>query len=103
MILANTSDPEVIFGALTTKDDGSINMMSDFSPLHILPEITSVLHHSNSFSEITFSEPDVLNITLKARHLLPNYSELSSRSGGVRDAYSSFWNEFLNCAPLEHL
>lgn len=43
VIEADTSDPEIIFGAQQTVVE------SPQSPLHMLPEITLVLHHLNSF------------------------------------------------------
>lgn len=100
VIKADTSDPEIIFGAQQTVDDDSLSdtllyQADEFpqSPLHILPEITLVLHHSNSFSEMieAFSDPEIINKTLKVRRLLPDNSvEMGSGSGVVRDVYSSF-------------
>ncbi|XP_049900229.1 uncharacterized protein LOC126390120 [Epinephelus moara] len=110
VIEAETSDPEIIFGAQQRVDDDSLSDTLIYqpdelpqSPLHTLPDMTLVLHHSNSFSEMieAFSDPDIMNKTLKVRRLLPdNTVEKGSGSGVVRDVYSSFWVEFYERCTL---
>lgn len=56
-----------------------------------------VIHHTNSFSEMTeaFSDPEIMNKTLKIKRLLPDNSvEKGSGSGVARDSLSRFWEEF---------
>ncbi len=104
------SDPEIIFGAEQTANDESLSdtllyQPDEFplSPLHTLPEITLVLHHSNSFSEMieAFSDPEIMNKTLKIKRLPPdNTVEKASGSGVARDSLSSFWEEFYERCTL---
>lgn len=99
----DTSDPEIIIGAQETSDeslsDTLIYQPDEFplSPLHTLPEITLVLHQSNSFSEMTeaFSDPDIMNKTVKVKHLFPD----NSVERGI-GWYSSFWAEFYESCTL---
>ncbi|XP_041834214.1 uncharacterized protein LOC121635197 [Melanotaenia boesemani] len=106
----DNSDPEIIFGAQQTTNNESLSdtllyQPDDFppSPLHTLPEITLVLHHTNSFSEmiVAFSNPEIMNKTLKVKRILPDNSvEKGSGSGIVRDSFSSFWEEFYERCTL---
>ncbi|XP_061576483.1 uncharacterized protein LOC133442491 [Cololabis saira] len=111
-ILQDDSDPEIIFGAQQTVNDDFSDLSDTLiyepdelpeNPLNILPETILVLHHSNSFIEMidAFSDPEILNKTLKVRRLLPDNSvEKGSGSGVIRDVYSSFWAEFYERCTL---
>ncbi|KAF3844212.1 hypothetical protein F7725_013553 [Dissostichus mawsoni] len=108
--LYSTSDPEITFGPAQTGADDNLSDTLIYqpdelpqSPLQILPDITLVLHHSNSFNEViaAFSDPDIMYKTLKVKRLLPDHSvEKGSGSGVVRDVYSSFWEEFYERCTL---
>ena len=82
VILQDEPNPEIIFGALQTENDDSLSDTLLYQheipqrPINIFPVITLVLHHSNSFSEMieAFSDPEILNKTLKVRRLLPDNS-----------------------------
>ena len=100
-------DPEIIIAVQQTVNDDSLSDTLIYelpqSPLNILPEMTLVLHHSNSFNEMieAFFDPEILNKTLKFRCLLPDNSvEKGSGSGVVRDVYSSFWAVFYERCTL---
>lgn len=104
------SDPEIIIGAQQTTQDESLSdtllyQPDEFhlSPRYTLPEITLVLHHRNTFTEMigAFSDPEIMNKTLKVKRLLPDNSvETASGSGVVRDSFSSFWEEFYERCTL---
>ncbi|XP_035996096.1 uncharacterized protein LOC118563930 [Fundulus heteroclitus] len=108
-VIEDDADPEITFGAQAGNDDSLSDTLIyeplelPQSPLNLLPETVLVLHYSNSFNEMieAFSDPEILNKTLKVRRLLPDNSvERGSGSGVIRDVYSSFWAEFYERCTL---
>ncbi|KAM9717484.1 uncharacterized protein ACNS7B_021134 [Menidia menidia] len=108
-VIEDDADPEITFGAQAGNDDSLSDTLIyeplelPQSPLNLLPETVLVLHYSNSFNEMieAFSDPEILNKTLKVRRLLPDNSvERGSGSGVNRDVYSSFWAEFYERCTL---
>lgn len=103
------SDPKIIFGVQQTANDESFSdtllyQPDEFplSPLHTLPKITLALTTTQTLSlklEL-FSDPEIMNKTLKVKCLLPDNSvEKDSSSGVSRDDSGGF----LNGAPWEPL
>ncbi|XP_023818529.1 uncharacterized protein LOC110016336 [Oryzias latipes] len=109
---SQTSDPEIIIGAqhssefdFTSLSDTIIFDPDDIlqNPQAVIPEVTLVLHHANSFNEMieAFTDTNILDKNLNIRRLLPDNSvEKATGSGVVRDVYSSFWTEFYERCTL---
>ncbi|KAJ0022572.1 hypothetical protein NQD34_014706 [Periophthalmus magnuspinnatus] len=98
---ATNSDPEITFGPDPTNSEASLSDTLIYqpdgtlppSPQSIIPEVTLMLHHANSFSEMigAFSDDDILRKTIKVKRFLPdNRLEKGSGSGLLKDVYTSF-------------
>ncbi|KAJ0012742.1 hypothetical protein NQD34_017076, partial [Periophthalmus magnuspinnatus] len=108
---ATNSDPEITFGPDPTNSEASLSDALIYqpdgtlppSPQSIIPEVTLILHHANSFSEMmgAFSDDDILRKTIKVKRFLPdNRLEKGSGSGLLKDVYTSFWGEFYERCTL---